>query len=601
MPSENSNEIMLILKPTSTVRTLKPYRRETLRTRPTLPVVVKASDVAPLRDAAEKLWTALQDAITVPAIVQFAQINNLLQKHGLLPKAHNWLHTKFLRLEIREAMERLQQRMADAGDRPDLTVVFHRLTCLFILKLLLGVRNENMSGAETAETIGDLALLGNEFTKRDHAMSDHLATIAAFLPEWEIENRTNVPNAIARVHRMLFTHLSGADAKISHARSQLALDVTRIDGIPHEAYFRLVATVFQHIMTEVDRQGRFAFHPADLTTNVGIEEEDVTKFFAQRGVTRSEFRAAVAGTGWTLDELRSHLSSDRFATDATVIRRRPFLRLDDGSVLVLDVGSVIDLISNSIYYSLFNSFPRANQRDQFAEMWGRVFELYVIELLQTYYPPNESALIRPPTVLRPFLRFDDVEVDAVLDRERSVIVMELKASRLDLNAKLSRDAGVIDQQLHRKFVENERGEPKALRQLARSSRAILEGRVPRIAVPDVVYPLLISEERGMEAFEMNAHLGRIFDELRDPATTARVRPLTTMSINELEEVLPYVADEMVTWEELLESRFTNGNVQALSVHQALYNLTLVRSLPGRRNDVLRRFFEAIFPAKRGDQ
>ncbi len=185
-------ESEFVLQPMFGVLTLKRYARETLQTRPTLPVVLKYSEVGPPTDIPGALWVALNGVITIPAIVQFAQTNNLLQKHGRGPKVHAELHGKFVRADFRRNMQRFERPTDNPDDWPDLVVVFHRLACMFILKLLLGLPDENRNGEEVAQAIGDLALFANEFVKADRPMLDHLSMIAAFLPEWELDNHSNL-------------------------------------------------------------------------------------------------------------------------------------------------------------------------------------------------------------------------------------------------------------------------------------------------------------------------------------------------------------------------------------------------------------------------
>ena len=62
---------------------------------------------------------------------------------------------------------------------------------------------------------------------------------------------------------------------------------------------------------------------------------------------------------------------------------------------------------------------------------------------------------------------------------------------------------------------------------------------------------------------MNAYLNDIFATYRNEETTARIKPLTTMSVDELEQVLPLVCDETLAWEKLLESRFDGSRVRTM--------------------------------------
>jgi hypothetical protein len=64
-----------------------------------------------------------------------------------------------------------------------------------------------------------------------------------------------------------------------------------------------------------------------------------------------------------------------------------------------------------------------------------------------------------------------------------------------------------------------------------------------------------------------------------------VKPLTLMSVQELEDLLPIMASGKATWNEILDSRFTNGRVSPFSVHQAGYDLAKAKGLPYLRNQL----------------
>jgi hypothetical protein len=83
----------------------------------------------------------------------------------------------------------------------------------------------------------------------------------------------------------------------------------------------------------------------------------------------------------------------------------------------------------------------------------------------------------------------------------------------------------------RKFVRNERGKPKALLQLAASCN---------------------------------------------------------VGLNELEEILPYVSENLFSWSELLDFRLSGPTGGAFSVHQAIYDLLREKGLSALRNQAIRR-------------
>lgn len=588
---------LLITRPHVRIHTLRPYTRETLRTRPNLPVVLMYSDVTGDNAFLDRYLERLDETRLEAGVVQFAQINNLLFEQSMDERIHAHLRQTFVNPTHYAGINRVAAGLARDGDPPDTLFVFHRLCALFNIKMLLG-RSEETGVPENLDNtlIGDLALLTNDIVKLDEPGGDQLSTIVMFLPEWELDNLPDIGNAVGRFDWMMQKHLNGDDSIVTRLREALPIDPRRIDDVPVMSYVKMVFGIYAVMNSAVEETGSCTFDPTTMSDEpLAIPAADVATFLARRSLTRDAFRQRLAGAdGWTHEQLRAMLASYRQSTDITLLRRYPFVTLDERRVLVADLGFVIDLLSSSIYYTHFNAFGQP-----FADLWGRVFELYAVDLLASFYPAAESTIIRPPTVLHAFKQCDEHggtgEIDAVLDRGRTMLVCEMKASRLDLNAKLSRDPATVARDIRRKFVENDEGDPKAVRQLARNADAILRGHVPGVEAPDVVYPVLISEERSFESFEMNAYLNDIFATYRNEETNTRIRPLTTMSVDELEQLLPLVCDETLAWEELLEARFDGMRVRTMSVHQALYNLHLSRNLPARPNTLLRDRFAALFP------
>jgi hypothetical protein len=67
-----------------------------------------------------------------------------------------------------------------------------------------------------------------------------------------------------------------------------------------------------------------------------------------------------------------------------------------------------------------------------------------------------------------------------------------------------------------------------------------------------------------------------------------------MSIDEFEELLPYVANGTFSWAEVCEERFDGREVRVTSVHQATYDLRHQRGSDVQRNEYLLKRFEEIF-------
>src|SRR5258708_17801929 len=76
----------------------------------------------------------------------------------------------------------------------------------------------------------------------------------------------------------------------------------------------------------------------------------------------------------------------------------------------------------------------------------------------------------------------------------------------------------------------------------------------------------------------------------------RVQPLTVMSIEELESLLPHMSRDGLTWPEILRRRLHNGTVLATPVHQAVYEWSRERELPPSRNHFLLKPYSDTFYA-----
>jgi hypothetical protein len=75
---------------------------------------------------------------------------------------------------------------------------------------------------------------------------------------------------------------------------------------------------------------------------------------------------------------------------------------------------------------------------------------------------------------------------------------------------------------------------------------------------------------------------------------SRIRPVTMMSVNELEEILPYVSENLFSWPELLDFRLSGPTRGAFSVHQAIYDLLREKGLSARRNQAIRKSFDEVW-------
>jgi hypothetical protein len=204
-----------------------------------------------------------------------------------------------------------------------------------------------------------------------------------------------------------------------------------------------------------------------------------------------------------------------------------------------------------------------------------------VDLLSKFYP-KVSGFFRADVA------YKGGQVDALLDFGSFVLVMEIKASLLTEPAKRSADRETFVKDFRRKFIENEKRHPKAVKQLAGACRGILHGEITTASAKEapIIYPVFVSDEPTVETAFMNGYFNEEFQkeaEMEDP----RVRPLTVMTIDELEQLLTHSSDGDIQWEELLQSRFNRKAVQASSVGQALYDMLVAKSVAVKQNQALK--------------
>jgi len=323
---------------------------------------------------------------------------------------------------------------------------------------------------------------------------------------------------------------------------------------------------------------------------------DVRRIFARAGFPPGILRRLVNDRALSATVFRKKLSGGAprgrrdfgeelgrrsFLTESlNIFRQSPLLKLDRNRMPILDLDFLVELLTSGVYWSIFDSLP-GNLRPTFKELWGRLFELYAVDLLGAFYPPFSRILTAD-------LDYDAGQVDALLDFGQVAVVFEVKSSLLTEGAKRSgRRTDFVDD-FALKFIRDDKGKPKALVQLAASCKAIAEGRIPTAMKPARIYPVCVSDEPAVESFFFTAYSNEVFQ--KEVAAGFGIQPVTMMSVNELEEILPYVSAGSFSWEELLEFRL-NHLGGAFSIHQAIYDLLREKGLPTIRNQKAREGFD----------
>jgi len=189
-----------------------------------------------------------------------------------------------------------------------------------------------------------------------------------------------------------------------------------------------------------------------------------------------EFRKRLGGKARTRKAFDAELERRSFLTESlNLFWQFPFMKLEPNRVLILDLEFLAELLTGGVYWNIFDSLP-GNRRESFKELWGRLFEIYGVDLLKDFYPPASGILAAD-------VNYNGGQIDALLDFGEAVVVFEIKSSLLTEAAKRSGDRAKFVADFERKFVRNEKGKAKALLQLAASCKAIEDGRIPTAMTP----------------------------------------------------------------------------------------------------------------------
>jgi hypothetical protein len=567
------------------------------RSGPEFIVPITYSEVTGVRPTAAHLWKAITAGNRVRTIITIATITNAIERFSSDQALQQALSAFFLRPAYRKIPQ------ASPRERlPDYRYVFNSLGLLFALKVLLGSSPDTAATATEIDpfSIGDLVLCANEFV-----LSSSLSTgdftdsslAADFLPAWDLTNRGRLVYALARIDRMVEAHLAGQDPKVRKLIKQIGLDVKKVQyyGVSLSDYIFAVFALYSRdqqlngpaLLNDPDLA---IFEPGKMLEQTTFPREVFQRFLNDASVSFDSIRWKLSGTegGWDEKRLTELLGSAIFATDFLALREQPILDLNGGRYLVLDPDFLGELLSSGILFQIRAAVPEGRGA-QLMSLFGRLFELYLADLFKHFYPPAAG-------ILQLDVHFDGGQVDAFLDFGAYIVLLEFKFFLLRHEIKHNRKGGDLEKSLRDKLVENERGERKAARQLARAAEAVQDRRIKTVLLANKpIYPVVVVYESGLECPGANAFINRFFQEYRAEITDpSLVRPLTLISVGELEGLLPQTEAAQTTWQEVLESRFSRDDVQLISVHQAIYDILKLKGKSARTNDFLHDLSDRIF-------
>ena len=254
-----------------------------------------------------------------------------------------------------------------------------------------------------------------------------------------------------------FDILPGNDPEVRKLAGKLGINTTgiRVGSLPLNDFVAAVFGLFAYGRSLKGAELAI-FDVRRVFAKVGFSVGVLRKLVTDRALTTSALRKCLsAGKPHTRKNFDEELERRSFLTDSlNIFRQNPLMKMGANRVLILDLEFLAELLTAGVYWNIFDGLPR-NQRETFRELWGRLFELYAVDLLKQFYPPFSRILTAD-------LTYDAGQVDGLLDFGQVVVVFEIKSSLLTETAKRSGNKADFVADYERKFVRNARGKPKAL-------------------------------------------------------------------------------------------------------------------------------------------
>jgi hypothetical protein len=452
-------------------------------------------------------------------------------------------------------------------------VVFHRWQILFLMKIVLleskvdGVSiPRNQSNVEDRYLLGKACLIANDLyisEEQEEQVKTHNITdgveldrvsaefLAQMVSRTELDNPPDLGDATARIDR--FIEILDGNFPQSFNSKTLSAYVEDLIGMDLKTFVEMVLAIqAQYISTDfkefIKDSSKFNINPNIWFSTTDFSDAQIKAFF---GVTTT-----------TIDYFVSALQTYRDTGVATnndfrAFRIFPLVHLTDDSITCIDNGLLLEKFTLGIYHTILNAIPaESSYRRTFMDLWGGAVEIYMHEIMHMVYPPSQFSNYYPNT----FFDTDSEQeaFDGIVECPNALIVMECKGGSLKSDAKYSGSKDLFLEDLDRKFG---RVKGAGVEQLTRKINSLF-GVEKRLRIRDLdfqfkkfVYPVMVVSESCLEFSLAKWRLRRWFEDamdLKSIIADVYVKPLTVLTISDLESLTYYLADGDFAFVDFLE-------------------------------------------------
>jgi hypothetical protein len=522
-------------------------------------------------------------AVTVEsALREFASINNLLCDDARNSNVQSSLIAAAFPIPDRLRMFENSKSLAT------MPIIFHRAACLIAMKLALACADVGTERHHvTAHEIGEITLLVNDFLRKEHEFTDDPELLLEFLANWDLTNPPNIASGYARTNVIIGDIIQSRSPEITTRRDRLGIDLRVFSGGCSLTEVTALSFFLYSVMASSAKEGGTpSYQPATLPDRLKIDKTKISSFLAIHSRTLEQFTSCFSLSTPDQAAFTELLKQDEYLHDMKEFRRTPILNLSPDSHVMLDARFAAELASSGVYWDLLLRYDSNADRSDVAALWGYAFENYCERLLKT-----EKRFANRLSFQLPYVAGGKkTNIDAMLDNGRTVVLFEFKSSRLRSDQVRSRDIKKAEGEFDRKFT-GRRGQS----QLARHARAAVSGDIPQLVGrrPLRVFPVLVADDSLLSSVSVNRYIDAKFQKSLGTVQQGLVAPLTVLTIEELEELLPYVSKGRISLEEVFEERFKGGDMSWFSVSQAVFNITSRNHFPKLRNQHLLKRWETV--------
>jgi len=409
-----------------------------------------------------------------------------------------------------------------------------------------------------------------------HSIFDRVQALQVMFSLHDFSKRGKVENGVARTLRLMREiHPELRAIGAPQQNLDLLAVFKEATGLSLESY---LAMCFAAVALSVPPGKSGSAHLGDLSPidtgalnivasslrgDSALSDQDVERFLGLVARSPEQFKA----------DLESP-SQVPFQTNLTVFRTFPIVRFGSGVYRVLDRVFLLDKLGSGAYWILRGALEkkadsrqdRINAVKRINGCWGEVVHEYLHRAFA-----NSAAAAQ----YRPEPKFDasgDEGGDGLLDHGEDLVLFEYKSPPLAQEPRHSPSTRRLAGEILGKFAARpgsgtgDRRGARGIPQLAATVRAVVSGLSLAGVEPDRVtsiYPVLVCGDNAMSAPMVNCLLRRAFDREMRGADRTKVRPLTVLTIEDVETMLgtgvPFPA-LLRSWHELDPEMTTSPSV-----------------------------------------